>query len=255
MDTSDSYLTNELKETLKVINSCLSCVYSGEVHMYRALAAQLRILLCDRRRKKDNSLLVAVYPQLEVSALASIDWSPQSSGYFQIHQTQNFTKRVAQMPFEITQFSNGLAIADLQVSNSQFIAISDWSKQFVTYNPTELTIEEIIRSVADKGGGAHVDSTMSSALRYMRQQTPVGLTYAQLLIIALARFVNFLGGKLFKYNICKVPDELFAQMHHKYNLGIVAHHEWSEARGGTTEPEQTHQATRKLAGTSKLRGN
>ena len=236
MEDSSSHLKNELRETFKVINTCLSCVYAGETHMYRALAAQLRILLCDRRQRKDNSLLLAVYPKLEISALESINWSPKSSGHLHINQTQAGTNRVAQMPFEITQFSNGLAIADLQLSSSTLVALSKWSKQYVTLSPTELTIEEIIRSVADKGGGAHVDSSMSPALKYMRQKTPVGPTYAQLFIIALARFVNFLSEKLLKYSICKVPDELFAQAHHKYNLGIVAHHEWAAARTGAIEP-------------------
>lgn len=204
--------------------------------MYRALAGQLRILLCDRRQRKDNSLLLAVYPNLEISALESINWSPRASGYLHINQTQAGTNRVAQMPFEITQFVNGLSIADLQLSNTKLVAISEWSKQYVTFSPADLTIEEIIRSVADKGGGAHVDSTMSPALKYMRENTPVGLTYAQLFIIALARFVNSLGEKLLKHIICKVPDELFEQAHHKYNFGIVAHHEWAEARTGEIEP-------------------
>lgn len=236
MENSNSYLKDELKETFKVINTCLSCVYAGETHMYRALAVQLRLLLCDRRQRKDNSLLLAVYPKLEISALESINWSPTSSGYLHINQTRTGTNRVAQMPFEITQFVNGLAIANLQLSDSKLIAISEWSKQYVTFSPTELTIEEIIRSVADKGGGAHVDSTMSPALKCMRQKTPVGLTYAQLFIIALARFVNFLGKKLFEHNICKIPDELLAGACCKYNLGIVAHHEWAEARTGAIEP-------------------
>lgn len=236
MDSTSSYLKDELRETLRVIETCLSCVYSGETHMYRALASQLRILLCDTKYKKDNSLLVAVYPKLKVSGLESINWSPKKSGYIHINQTEAGTNRVAQMPFEITEFQNGLSIADLQLAKSNLVAIDQWSKQFVTYSPTELTIEEIIRSVADKGGGAHVDATMSPALKYMRQFTPVGKTYAQLFIIALARFIHALGEKLFSYEGCRVPKELLAEKHHKYNLGIVAHHEWAEARKGVLQP-------------------
>lgn len=236
MDSTRSYLKDELRETLRVVETCLSCIYSGETHMYRALASQLRILLCDTRYKKDNSLLVAVYPKLEVSSLESINWSPQSSGYMHISQTEVGTNRVAQMPFEITQFHNGLSIANLQLEESKLVPIGQWSDQFVTYTPTELTIKEIIRSVADKGGGAHIDATMSPALKYMRQLTPVGKTYAELFIIALARFIHFLGEKLFSYEGCKVPKELFAETHHKYNLGIVAHHEWAEARNGAVKP-------------------
>jgi len=236
MDSTSSYLKDELREALRVIETCLSCIYSGETHMYRALASQLRILLCDTRYKKDNSLLVAVYPKLEVSGLESMNWSRQGSGYMRITQTEAGTNRVAQMPFEITQFHNGLSIADLQLEQSKLIPIGQWSEQFVTYSPTELTINEIIRSVADKGGGAHVDATMSPALKYMRQLTPVGKTYAELFIIALARFIHILGEKLFSYEGCKVPKQLFEKSHNKYNLGIVAHHEWAEARDNMPKP-------------------
>jgi len=236
MDSTSSYLKDELRETFRVIETCLKCIYSGETHMYRSLASQLRILLCDTRYKKDNSLLVAVYPKLEVSGLESINWSSQNSGCLSINQTEAGTNRVAQMPFEITQFHNGLSIADLQLEKSKLIPIGQWSEQIVTYSPTDLTIKEVIRSVADKGGGAHIDATMSPALKYMRQLTPVGKTYAQMFIIALARFIHFLGEKLFSYEGCKVPKELFAQEHHKYNLGIVAHHEWAEVRTGVLKP-------------------
>ncbi|GAB3316415.1 hypothetical protein [Haliea atlantica] len=197
--------------------------------MYRALASQLRILLCDTRYKKDNSLLVAVYPNLEVSGLESINWSSEKSGHISITQTEAGSNRVAQMPFEITQFSNGLSVADLQLTKLTLVPIEQWCEQIVTYSPSTLTIKEIIRSVADKGGGAHIDATMSPALRYMRQKTPVGETYAQLFIVAIGRFLQALGEKLFSYSGCKVPEVLLKQKQHKYNLGIVANHEWSDA--------------------------
>lgn len=236
MDSTRTYLKGELRETFKVIETCLSCIYSGQTHMYRALASQLRLLLCDTSRKKDNSLLVSVYPKLEVSGLESINWSKHSSGYLHISQTGAGTNRVAQMPFEITQFYTGLSTADLLLEKSKLIPIGQWSEQFVTYSPTELTIKEIIRSVADKGGGAHVDTSMSPALKNMRKLTPVGKTYAELFIIALARFIHALGEKLFSYEGCKLPKELFTQTLQKYNLGMVAHHEWADARTGVTEP-------------------
>lgn len=230
MDDFKSYLKGELRESLKVIDSCLSGIYSGETHMYRALACQLRLLLCDTRSKKDNSLMVNVHPNLEVSGLKPINWSARKTGPLSIYQTHDGTNRIAQMPFEVTQFINGLTIADLLIEELRLVPISRWSEQYVTYSPTELTIKEIIRSVADKGGGAHVDPSMSLSLRYMRQNSIFGKTYAELLIIAVARFVHFLGQKLFNYEGCKIPKELFQQGHLKMNLAITAHHEWAEAR-------------------------
>jgi hypothetical protein len=230
MGTEQEYLKEQMRETLRVIDTCLSCIYSGESHMYRALASQLRILLCDTYRKHDNSLIAAVYPKLEVSALRAIDWSSESSGYLTLIQSEQSTNRIAQMPFEITQYANGLSIADLLLDNSKLLPIGQWREQTVTHYPADLTIKEIVRSIADKGGGAHVDASLSPALRYMRRVTPVGQTYGQLFIVALARFAHCLGEKLFLYEGCRVSKELLSQAHNKYNLGIVAHHEWAEAR-------------------------
>lgn len=230
MNDLKSYLKGELRESFKVIDSCLSCIYSGETHMYKALACQLRLLLCDTKNRKDNSLLINVHPSLEISGLKPINWSVRKAGSISLYQTQDGNNRIAQMPFEVTQFINGLTIADLLVEELRLVPINLWSEQYVTYSPTELTIKEIIRSVADKGGGAHVDPSMSLSLRYMRKNSIFGKTYAELLIIAVARFIHFLGQKLFNYDGCKIPRELFQQGHLKMNLAVAAHHEWAEAR-------------------------
>lgn len=231
MKENRAYLKEQLRESLKVVDTCLACIYSGESHMYRALAGQLRILLCDTQRSRDNSLIVAVYPRLEVSALQSVSWSSHQAGYLRLTQSKNGTTRIAQMPFEITRYANGLAVADLQIDGTELLTIEQWRNQPVTYHPTELHLAEVIRSVADKGGGAHVDQTLSPALQYMRTATPVGETYAQLLIVAVGRFIQALGEHLFSYRGCRVPTELINQKHDKYNLAIAAHEDWAASRG------------------------
>ena len=230
MTENRAYLKEQLRESLKVVDTCLGCIYAGEFHMYRALAGQLRILLCDTQRRRDNSLIVAVYPQLEISALQSISWSPHQAGPLRLQQSENGPARIAQMPFEITRYANGLSVADLQVDVQKMLPIGEWCNQPVTYHPTALHLTEIIRSVADKGGGAHVDMTLSPALRHMRTATPVGETYAQLLIVAIGRFIQALGEHLFSYKGCRVSPELTNQEHEKYNLGIIAHEGWSASR-------------------------
>lgn len=111
MDQRD-YLKQQLREALKVVDSCLESIYSGNLHMYRPLAGQLRILLCDTQRQRDNSLLVSAYPKLEVSTLASISWSDRESEHVELRQPPDGIARIAQMPFEITIYSNGLAVTD-----------------------------------------------------------------------------------------------------------------------------------------------
>src|SRR5215203_6881531 len=59
----------ELAECFAVINTCLGCYYRGATHMYRPLAAQLRIVLCDK-----PPLLSRVVPDLRLGALPPIEW-------------------------------------------------------------------------------------------------------------------------------------------------------------------------------------
>lgn len=226
---TDEYLKNQLRESFKVIDSCIACCYSKETHMYRPLAGQLRILFCDSTKKRDNSLLPRVYPNIKLSALTSIDWSNNESSFVALHQPADGTARIASMPYEITQYSSGLAVADLLCNKDVMLDIPSWMNQCVTHHPTSLTIRDIVRHIADKGGGAHVDSGSSAELRYMSQSTPVGRPFGELFILALARLAQKIGEKLFNYEGVRVATELRKAQHVKYNSLLVAHHELAEA--------------------------
>ncbi len=229
MEESQTYLREQVREVLRVVDTCLASIYAGETHMYRALAGQLRILLCDTQRRRDNSLLIQAYPKLEVSALASIAWSERDSGMVELRQPDGGEARVAEMPFEITQFANGLSIANLILAEGSLVAIDEWASQEVTYHPTILSAFDIIRTVADKGGGAHVDAKSSPELRYMMSKTPVGSTYAEMFILAVGRFIQALGERLFDYQGARVPEELYKQPMNKYSLVLAAHRQRAEA--------------------------
>lgn len=224
-----AYLKQQLQDSLAVVDTCLECIYAGKPHMYRALAGQLRLLLCDTQRKKDNSLIAALYPKLEVSTFEAINWSSSEAGAVRISQSADGTNRIAQMPLEISIYPNGLAVADLLLHREQFSPIATWSEQRLTFHPARLSAKAVIRAVADKGGGAHVDADASPELRLMYEYTPAGRTYAELFVVAIGRFIQELGEKLLKYKGCRVPTELTQSVHHKLNLLIAAHHEWAEA--------------------------
>lgn len=146
-----------------------------------------------------------------------------------LHQPSDGTARIATMPYEITQYSNGLAVADLLCNKEVMLDVPSWMDQCVTHHPISLTIRDIVRHIADKGGGAHVDSNSSAELRYMSQSTPVGRPFGELFILALARLAQAIGEKLFKYEGVKLPFELRNARQIKYNLLLVAHHELAEA--------------------------
>lgn len=223
------YLKQQLQDSLAVVDTCLECIYSGKPHMYRALAGQLRLLLCDTSRGKDNSLLAANYPKLEVSGLDPINWSPSEAGMVRMAQPAGGTNRIAQMPLEISLYSNGLAVADLLMDRNTLHPISKWADQRLTFHPARLSAKAVIRTVADKGGGAHVDAQASPELRLIYQYTPAGRTYAELFVIAIGRFVQALGERLLLQQGCRVPKELTSAEHQKFNLSVAAHHEWTEA--------------------------
>lgn len=223
-----TYLKDQLRDSLAVVDTCLDCIYQGKTHMYRALAGQLRLLLCDTQRKADNSLLAAVYPKLEVSAIEPVTWSHNEAGGIRIISTEASTNRIAQMPIEVSSYSNGLVVADLILQRDNHIPIARWSEQRLTFSPERLTVKAVIRAVADKGGGAHVDSNASPELRLMYQNTPPGRTYAELFVISIGRYVQQLGEKLLNYTGARVPEELILAAHQKFNLLVAAHQDVTE---------------------------
>lgn len=218
-------MKRELREAFKVVDTCLASIYAGDTHMYRPLAAQLRILLCDKKNGKENSLIVAVYPNLTVSRLAPIVWSDRRSGHAEIMQPANGNARIAQMPFELTIYSNGLAVADVELALPA-LPIGSWAQQTITVHPTKMTVFDVIKAVADKGGGAHVDANSSPALRYLAKTTPAGSSYGLMFILAVGRFAQRLGEGIFRYTGCRVDPTLKPVQ--KWNLAMAGHKDWAE---------------------------
>ncbi|MCI5122649.1 MAG: hypothetical protein D3908_15970 [Candidatus Electrothrix sp. AUS4] len=133
------------------------------------------------------------------------------------------------MPYEITQYSNGLAVADFLFSPDEiFLPVTEWMDQFLTYTPTQVTVRQVLKGVADQGGGAHVDSTPSMSLTFLYKTAPSGNTFAELFIIALARLVQDIAEKIIGYKGCKVSDDLLNQEHHKYRSILAAHIELAD---------------------------
>ncbi len=98
------------------------------------------------------------------------------------------------MPFLITEYANGLQVADLElVQGGHLLPLKQWIDQFVTVHPRELTIRELIKSVADKGGGAHVDNWPNESLATMQSMGPAGVGCHVLYTVALARLGQQFG--------------------------------------------------------------
>lgn len=189
----------ELAECFSVIDTCLSCYYRGEQHMYRPLAGQLRILFCD----KPLSLIERVFPAIEVLPLNKIEWlapnelvpfRDKSDHRIMVHHPTGQEYQLAKMPFVITEYSNGLQTADLELDpKGKHLSLHEWLSQPILITPVNITIKEIIKSIADKGGGAHVDDAVNEAMRELFKTAPAGVGGHVLFIVALARLAQSLG--------------------------------------------------------------
>lgn len=187
----------ELAECFAVIDSCLAAYYRGDKHMYRPLAGQLRILLCD-----NPPLLSRVFPDFAIPALRPIEWlKPDQAVLFddnparlEVQHPPGQDLRLARMPFIITSYNNGLQVADLELAaEAPKLVLDEWMNQRVTLYPAELSLRETIRSIADKGGGAHVDDTVNPALHYMYRTGPSGIGVHILFSIAVGRLAQKIG--------------------------------------------------------------
>lgn len=225
-DNSNIYLAEQLRSTFEVIDSCLGCYYAKQAHMYKPLAAQLRILLCDTQKKSNNSLLFRLYPELQLASLQPISWSKKAVHPVRLYQQKNGATNIAAMPFKLTQYVNGLAVADFYHSSKVMLNIPCWLEQRVTHEPTTLTAKEIIRHIADKDGGAHVDKKPSIELRLLKKLTPVERPFGEMFIIALARMVQKIGEELLGYDGVRVSAELLNQQATEYSSHLLAHDDW-----------------------------
>jgi len=243
----------EVFEAFKVINSSLRCYYAGEEHMYRAMAVQLRILFCDTQHGKDNSLLGRTFKLLELPRLQPIAWldpgSPEQSNphlrRLGARVPPGHKARFAKMPFVIIEFEAGLAVADIEVEDKgPLLTVDQWSDQAITTHPTRVTIRELIRLVADKGGGAHVDLEGCQELTSLGHALTAGVGQHVLFTVALARFAVNIWVHLLQLNkhgalgspipdfevdptsetvdiLARVPDEIKARGAHENHLCSV----------------------------------
>lgn len=226
------YLQTHLQECFHVIDSCLADYYAGETHMYRPLAGQLRLLWRDFNRGKEISLLLKLHPEIRIRKLQPLAWSSRNALLVWCVQLENETSRVTAMPYEIIRYRNDLVIADfLYTEPEETIDIKNWITQLVCYVPAPLTGVDIVKHIADKGGGSHVDDKISAELRRMYEKVPTGTghTYAELFIVALARLTQQIGEKILGYTGCKVPFDLQNDRHEIFRPLMLAHKDLANA--------------------------
>jgi hypothetical protein len=186
----------EALECFRVVESSLHCIYAGELHMYRALSAQLRILLCD----SPNPLLTRLFPNLKLQALQRVQsyapgsFPPELSHLNAVAVSGPRSLAISCMPFEARIYFNGVEdCKPLLALEGPMLPIADWVEQVISMHPVPVTIRQLIRTVADRGGGAHVHKSNDALLSGLKSMAPGKLHLAALVLVALSRALQQLG--------------------------------------------------------------
>lgn len=196
----------EAVECFNVIETCLKCIYAGEIHMCRVLAVQLRILLCEKNPKP---LLLRLLPDIKISELKEVK-------YININEYNNNIENLSigtysdslimEMPFETMHFFNGIEDCSVIYGNN-VIDLEKWVDQIITAYPVPITIRKLIKLVAEKGGGAHVDKNQAPLLEALRRIGPFKLNISDLIIIALSKVVQKISFYLIQMHESQTDSE------------------------------------------------
>jgi len=166
-------------DCFKIIHACLKEYFNGQVHMYKPISVQLRMLFCDTSRGKDYSLIYRIHPDIRLLAFKKVEYKNSSQGPISC----------AVLPYVIVERHDGIIYAKLDISPPfRYLHLEEWRNQVVDLQPL-LTVKDVIRSVADQDGGAHLDDSECLNLKIMRKHNPTRLGSNVLFIIALAQYV------------------------------------------------------------------
>lgn len=171
------YETNILKayaaETIRNIADIVNLYWKGHASIYRLAAVQLRLLLCDTqdRGKKDISLALRVNPNLKLHQMKN----RLNTEKIEQHRKEQESLvgeplgPATYLPF--TQFGTPGPIRFKIFSlDKPLIPVSEWLEQIIAINRGYIiSIRELIRSVCDKDGGAHLDAKPNETLREARR--------------------------------------------------------------------------------------
>ena len=168
LSRSQSGLKNKLSETAVIIETSIFLYQECQFDEFLpVIAGQLRLLLCDTKNNKDNSLLPKV-----------ID-----SPFFHPHQQNFITIRDSKMILEENLF-------DIR---KEKIPLHEWQDQIIysdTKSGQDLKIYSLIRAWADKNGGAHIDDQIP-------ELDLIAIALFKGHLIRIAEYVlRFIGGNL-----------------------------------------------------------
>jgi hypothetical protein len=133
-----------LVDALQIIEGNYKGFHEGQYPNYRVIAGQLRMLLCDKNQGKENSLALKVFPDLTLHPLRK--------------KLPDTHQLLFWMSASITGIPNAARFVDVFDCNATPIPLNEWRNQVgVFLDGKTYTLGQMIKSVAEKDGGSHVD--------------------------------------------------------------------------------------------------
>jgi hypothetical protein len=138
-----------LIDAINLVRINIALFDAGNRACYRLIAGQLRLLLCDG---KGNSLIKRVFP------------NPRLHPFWQCEEMDEIEKQGGRMLFFLPGelASNSSQITNICDRDKEPMELDKWLNLRVF--DSSITLRGLIRSVANKDGGAHLDSKLDNTL-------------------------------------------------------------------------------------------
>lgn len=204
--TPDKRNIQYLVESLDIIERNCNSYHQGFRPDYRVIATQLRLLLCDKNRGKENSLALKVFPDLQLHHMTD-----------QVSERTLMSHPIVWIAGPITGIPVYMQFKDFFDLKSNLMSFDKWREQIAVISRGKpYSLAEIIKSVSEKDGGAHIDDNTDEYLEMAGLLTHVGPTglptsHKQIIMIAIGEYIvtelrNLLTGK--KRDVANKPNHV-----------------------------------------------
>ena len=154
----DKRLT-DFNNSINILEGNIKLFHEGNTSVYTVIGSQLRLLLCDTHQGKDNSLLPRLFANIKLHPLKGFLTKEAKAELPFLHESGH----LFQIPAEISfNGKGGSKIESLFDENQLLIPLQEWLDQGLFTN--EITIRQLIRSIADKVG-VHSDKDYDNTLK------------------------------------------------------------------------------------------
>lgn len=190
MKNTKSY--GDLNAAISVMGDNILAHFQNNRHSYRPIAVELRKLLCDKRGKKDHSLLFRIYDDIHFHPLKG-------------NPNMLTEHTVLYIPAMIDLSGNCKGkLSHLFDEGKAPIPIAQWLEQRLFSKQS--TIKDFIRSVSDKEA-AHSDEDYNDILRKTKSVSLAGPNLTEATIVSIARYIlRWLAIRTVNDNLQKISE-------------------------------------------------